>query len=367
MQNIKRKKILLTGGHLAPLLAVLTVLEKDADVVVVGRRHTFEADKGFSLEYTLFKERKIPFYNLSAARLQRRFGRKTIPSLLRFPGSILRVFSILLHERPDAVLTFGGYIGFPVALSAYVLRIPVVLHEQTQKAGVASKIIGKIAAKVCISNSSSRKYFPAGKTILTGNPIRPEVFMVQKEFKVEKNLPILFVMGGSTGAHIINTYVEYTLKSLLSDFTVIHQTGDAQEYQDFNRLSTLRRRLSPRMQKRYLLQKFIMPDEIGWLYENATVILSRAGANTVSELLACRKKALLIPLSHGQHNEQLENAKLYAESGLGEYIEEKDVQLNALLKTLLILRDKEMNFDARLEEEGSAAKKIVSITLREAK
>lgn len=367
MENTKRKKIILTGGHLSPLLAIFTVLSKEADIVIVGRKHTFEADKGVSLEYTLFKERKVAFYSLPAARLQRRFTKRTIPALLRFPKSVWSAFIILMRERPDAVLTFGGYIGLPIAISAYILKIPVVLHEQTQKAGVTNKIIGKIAYKICISSHSSRKYFPVSKTILTGNPIRPEVYEIQKEFKTEKNLPILFVMGGSAGAHTLNTYVEYMLKSLLSDFTVIHQTGDAQEYQDFARLSLLRNKLPSKMQNRYIIRKFIMPDEIGWIYANAEVILSRAGANTVSELMTLRKKALLIPLSHGQHHEQLENAKLYVENAIGEYVEEKDVQLNSLLRLLLELKDKKLDAQIDLKKTNTAAQKIASITLKAAR
>lgn len=367
MENTKRKKIILTGGHLSPLLAVLTEIDGVADVAVVGRKYTFEADKGVSLEYTLFKERKIAFYTISAARFQRKFTRRTIPALLKFPRSIWTAVSILMREKPNVVLTFGGYIGLPVALAAYLLRIPVVLHEQTQKAGVTNKIIGKIASRVCISNNSSRKYFPSSKTTLTGNPIRPEVFEIQKEFKTEKGLPILFVMGGSAGAHTLNVYVEYMLKSLLADFTVIHQTGDAGEYQDFARLSTFRRTFSSKMQNRYIIRKFIMPDEIGWLYKNSEVIFARAGANTVSELLTLGKKALLVPLSHGQHNEQLENAILYEESGLGDYVEEKNVQLNSLLSSLQALKDKKLDSEVELEGANTAAKKIASIVLKAAR
>ncbi len=350
-------KIVLTGGHLSPLLAVCEELAKKAECLVIGRKYTFEADQATSLEYEIFKERQAKFYNIAASRFQRNMSKYTIPSLLRLPKSFLQSIQILRQEKPNAVLTFGGYIGFPVAVSARLLGIPVVLHEQTLHAGLANRSISALATKICISYPSSEKYFPADKTILTGNPIRQEVFIYNKNFGVPSGSPVIFVTGGSTGAHQLNTYIEFLLEKLLEKFVIIHQTGDARQFQDYERLLVLKKKLPKELSSRYILKKFVMPEEIGWVYKNADLVISRSGANTISELLALKKKAILIPLSHGQNNEQLENAKFYESSGLGEYILEKEVNLNNLYSRIEHLLKKKSNPNIKDWYKKDAAKR----------
>ncbi len=363
----KKPKIILTGGHLSPLLAVYEELVKKAECVVVGRKHTFEADQTVSFEYQLLKEKNVKFYDISASRFQRRFTKHTLPSLLKFPRSMSQAFNILKKENPNAVLTFGGYVGFPIALTARLLGIPVVVHEQTLHAGLTNQLIGKIAAKICISYPSSQEYFPTNKTILTGNPLRQEIFIPNKGFNIPSSSPVLFVTGGSTGAHQLNTYIEFLLEKLLEKFVIINQTGDARQFKDYARLESLKKKLPKELSSKYILKKFIIPEEIGWIYKNADVVVSRAGANTVSELLALKKKAILIPLSHGQNNEQLENAKFYESSGLGEYILEKDVNLENLYNKIEQLLKKKVSSSFREFYEKDAAKEVAGIVLSVAK
>lgn len=354
-------KILLTGGHLSPLLAIFEVLKKSVDIVIIGRKYTFEADKTESLEYNLFKNEKVAFYDIHASRLQRKFTKETIPSFFKSPKAIISAYSILKKEKPDAVLIFGGYIGIPVAIAAYMLKIPIVVHEQTLTAGLANKYIAKIAKKICISFSESEQYFDTKKTILTGNPVRKEVSVSSGGFLLGSNKPILYITGGSTGSHPINILVSHMLPELLEAFQVIHQTGDAQEFQDFRMLSQKREALSEKLQKEYILRKFILPSEIGWIYKHADVVLSRAGINTVTELMILSKKALLIPLPHGQKNEQLKNAKMYEESGLGAYIQQDEAdpeKVLELLRKLLTLK-----VTRRKESENNAAQKIAEVIL----
>lgn len=364
--NAKDKlKIILTGGHLSPLLSVIKKLEDKAEMVVIGRKYTFEADKTESLEYASIRKLGIPFYNLPSARLQRKITAHTLPSLLRFPKSFRRAQLILKQEKPDAILTFGGYIGLPVSLAASMLHIPVVLHEQTQKAGLSNKIIGKLAYKICISFESSRKYFDSSKTVLTGNPMRPEIFKAAKKYEVKLDKPLLCVMGGSTGSHRINMYIKEILPQLLNEFCVIHQTGDAQEYKDFDQLSKYKKSLDSKLQSRYMLTKYIDEDHIGWVYKHADMFVARSGANTVQELLVLSKKALLIPLSYAQGGEQLDNAKLYKESGLGKYVEETDIRSQTLYNEILSIYKSKVDSRA-LFFNDNAADKIVDTVLSSA-
>jgi UDP-N-acetylglucosamine--N-acetylmuramyl-(pentapeptide) pyrophosphoryl-undecaprenol N-acetylglucosamine transferase len=363
MQKEKKPKIILTGGHLSPLLAVYAGLKHKADPVLAGRKYTFENDKTFSFEYKLFSEKKVPFYDIKAGRLQRKITTKTIPSLLRSPSSLFRSVGMIKKEKPDAVLTFGGYVGLPVAVAAYLMGVPIVLHEQTHRAGLTNKIIGKIAKKICVSFSSSEKYFPPEKTVLTGNPIRHEIFFKKKIFNFPKNEKVLLVMGGSTGSHNINEIIELLLPKLLERFIVLHQTGDAQEFRDYERLERLRNKLPLNIRWKYMLKKFITPSEIGSFYDISDIIISRAGINTVSELLILKKKALLIPLSHGQKSEQLENAKYYEKFNLGTYVDEKKMSLDTLVDKLISLEEKKVPKKTIERNKDVSGEKIVSVLL----
>ena len=179
----KKPKIILTGGHLSPLLSVIEEMKNKADILVVGRKHTFELDDALSLEFQLITKLNIPFYDLKAARFQRKFTRRTLPSFLKVPSSLFLAMAFLRKHRPDAVLTFGGYLGLPISVAANLQKIPVFLHEQTLEAGLTNKFISRFAKKIFISFPSSSKFFPKNKTILTGNPLRREIFEVQKKNK----------------------------------------------------------------------------------------------------------------------------------------------------------------------------------------
>lgn len=354
-------KIVLTGGHVSPMLAVLDVLIPKAECVVIGRKHAFEKDNATSLEYEIIQAKNIPFYDISAARLQRKFTSKTIPSIFKGPKSLLQARQILKVEKPDVVLTFGGYIGLPVALAAKALGIPVVLHEQTQKAGLSNRIISKFAYKVCVSFPSSVSFFPKGKTVITGNPIRKEVLHGTEKLDIEIQGPLLTIMGGSSGSHTINQIIEKGLVSFLEKFTVLHQVGDTQEFNDYAVLTDIKSKLPEKLAKKYTLTKFILPEHIGWVYENSEVLVTRAGANTVSELLVMNKKAVLIPLPFSGNNEQMENAKLYKSTGLGEYVEQKNVTPVVLVSMLIELEQKKVNTKVRDWYNEDASKKIAEV------
>lgn len=327
-------KIVITGVHFSPAYAVAEKLKKNWKILFIVRKYVFEGEETFSFEYQVLKKKDIYFETIDTARLQRRITRFTIPSILKFPQGIIDSYKILQKFRPDLILVFGGYISIPVAISGMFQRIPIVVHEQTQGAGISNRIISLIARKVCISYTSSKKYFAREKVILTGNPIREEVKRIIKSIDVQKGLPIIYVTGGSAGAHFINQSILKILRALVSKYVVIHQSGDSKDFRDYQVLSQERELLPKKQKIRYILRKHILTDEIGWVLKNSTLVIGRSGINTVTELLSLGKPAILIPLSHGQTQEQIENAKLYKDTLLGEYIEEKDVEENILLSKI---------------------------------
>ncbi len=319
-------KIVIVGGHLAPALAVIDALTAEVQVRFVGRKIVFEGDQTQSLEYKEITSRGIPFFVLTTARIQRSLTKHTLPSLSKLPLGFYQAFSYLRKENPDVILSFGGYLSIPVGFAAKILRIPVVIHEQTLQGGLANKMLSGVASKICISWNSSKAFFPPDKTVLTGNPIRkfdnknfPYTFSAADE-----KLPLVYITGGSSGSHAINVLVESVLGKLVKNVRIVHQTGDAEEFDDYTRLTQLRNSLSKKEQNRYVIEKFIKPDVVGKLMQKADLVVSRSGINTITELFYFQTPALLIPLQTGQKNEQLFNAKFFVSQGTGEILMQND-------------------------------------------
>ena len=337
-------KIVLIGGHLAPALSVLEALPKDTKVLFIGRKYGLEGDKALSLEYKTITGLNIPFVALNTARLQRKLTKYTLPSLLKFPSGITRAFITLIKFKPDVVVGFGGYVSIPVIISAFFLRIPVVIHEQTMEVGFSNRIIARFATKICISWNSSRKYFPKEKVVLTGNPIRK--FQISNfKFQIpNENLPVIYITGGSSGSHFINTQIEGCISNLLEKYLVVHQTGDAQEFHDFDRLEKLKKSMPQKLSMRYMLKKFVDPREIGDLLSKTSLIISRSGMNTITELLHFEKPALLIPLPYSQNNEQLKNAKFLENIGLGKVLYQTDLNSKKLYQAIDLMSHNIKNY-----------------------
>lgn len=356
-------KIVLTGGHVSPLLSVIDALPKDTNILVVGRRHTFEGDSNQSFEYKVASERNIPFRAITAGRLQRTFTKYTIPSLIKLPIGFFQSLTILSSFKPDAIISFGGYVSLPVVLSAALLRIPIVIHEQTLSAGLANKIAAVFAKKVCISWESSEKHFPAQKTILTGNPMRKfssESSTLTVDEK-ESDLPLIYITGGSAGSHTINEFVEGILRKLLESFRIIHQTGDSWDFKDFEKLQHQRASFDEKLQRRYALTKFVEPETVGMIIQKANLVISRSGMNTITELLHFGKPALLIPLN----KEQTENALFFQKIGLGEFLSQETLTSDALFNKIAEVVKNRARYEAVAKEakalvKETAAREIVA-------
>jgi len=337
-------KIVLIGGHLAPALSVLEALPKEIKVLFIGRKYSLEGDNALSLEYKTITALNVPFIGLNTGRLQRRVTKYTLFSLLKLPIGIVKSFLILLDFRPDVVVGFGGYVSIPVSFCAYLLGIPVIIHEQTLEAGLANKFISRFARKICISWNSSRPYFPKNKTILTGNPMRKFKILDSKFKLFNNNLPTIYVTGGSSGSHAINVLVGGILEKLLSSYNVIHQAGDAREFHDFDHLNKLKKNLPEKLRDNYILQKLIDPSEIGDIINYSSLIVARSGMNTVTELINFEKPALLIPLPFSQNNEQLKNAKFLEKIGLAVVMKQAELNEKKLLNIINQMVEKIDNY-----------------------
>ena len=345
------------GGHFAAALAVIQALPKDVEVLVIGRKHTFEGEVTESLESQTAKKLGIPFVSLTTGRLQRKLTRHSLVSLAKVPVGYFQALHILREYKPEVVLSFGGYVSVPVGFAAKTLSIPIVVHEQILSAGLANKLVAKFAEKVCVSWKESAKFFPGEKVVITGNPVK-KFQISNSQFTISnEKLPVLYVTGGSGGAHGINVLIENCLEQLLENYIVIHQTGDAKEFGDFDRLVKKRESLSEEKKKRYVVTKFVAAEEVMHIMKRADLVVSRSGINTVTELLSLGKPCLLIPLPHGQRNEQLTNAVFVKQIGTAEIAEQKDLTGEALYALINKMIE---NLGSYQEKSKRAQKEVIT-------
>lgn len=326
-------KLVITGGHFTPAAALLPVLQKEFSVLFVLRKHAYEGDSVLAFEYKTIQEMGLPFKVISAGRLQRKLTIHTIPALLKFPIGFIQSLIILWQWRPNIILSFGGYVALPVCLAAFILKIPVVTHEQTIRAGLANKIIAFFAKKICVTFRESLAYFPKNKTVLTGNPIRRELFHSSQKppFPIKSNLPIIYITGGSGGSHYVNKQIFSILPDLLQKYIIIHQIGESEK-------------MPVNLSERYIFKRRFEIAELAWIYHNISLLIGRSGANTVYEVLTFGIPSLFMPLAWAGAGEQEENARLIEKIGLGKVLPYETVTSKILLSAIdnLVLKSKEM-------------------------
>lgn len=342
-------KVVVTGSHFSPAYAVIK--KSNWKVTVVGRKYALSNTDKVSYEYKLCHEKNIPFVVLDVPRFLRVSPLKSIISSISIIKSVRKARKILQEINPDVVLSFGGYTAVPVVIAASSLKKPVAIHEQTLGAGLANRISALFANKVFISFSSSRKYFPKNKTYLTGNPIREEILSSEKITPlVNTEKPIIYVTGGSTGSLAINDMLGKIITSL-SDYFVIHQHG-VSDTDTFNHV------------KDYMAKPFFSPAEVAWIMENASLIISRSGINTVSEVLYLGLPAIFIPLPHGQKNEQLKNARYAQKHGRTTYFVQEKVTPKIMLLAIrdMIRKGKSRKLSPAMQKSMTATDLIINET-----
>lgn len=352
-------KILITGTHLTPALAVIEQFKNDSniDLVYIGRSSTMEGDKTKSIESQIFSNLGIKFLPLISGRLQKVLTPYTVLSLFKIPIGFIQAIYYLLIEKPDVILSFGGYISVPVVICSWLLNIKIIIHEQTLVSGFANTISSYFADKIAVSFSGGRLFRNKNITV-TGNPIRREILNpigtsddeeINKiiNFSKKEKKPLIFITGGNQGSHVINEAISESLNKLTELGFVIHQTGDS-KYKDFDKLSSLRLTLSD--PERYLVRKWIDGSDFGFILKNADLAVSRSGINTMQELAFWRIPTIAIPLPYLFGNEQTVNAGYFEKAGLVKVLYQKDLtpenllsEIKLILKNLNSLKEKALD------------------------
>lgn len=326
------KTIVITGGHHNSALVVAKAfIKKGYKVVWLGHRYASRGDLHDSPEYLEVKVAGIIFHELKAGKLD---STPTVSEIANIPLGFIRAYKLLKDLKPIAVLSFGGYLGLAVSLPANWLGIPVYLHEQTLFAGKANVVTGRFARRIYLAWDQASKFFPRSKTKLVGLPIRDSIVSSIASKLFPNNQPIILVLGGKQGSHVINTNIFKALPQLLKNYNVVHQTGTSSVTGDFLAALVKKDKLTPKLASNYLPVGYIGEGEIGTYFASASLVVGRSGAHTAYEIGLLGKRAVLIPFIHTTGGEQREQARLLENAGLALVLPESGLTVESLIKTI---------------------------------
>ncbi|MGN0374044.1 MAG: undecaprenyldiphospho-muramoylpentapeptide beta-N-acetylglucosaminyltransferase [Butyrivibrio sp.] len=318
------KKIVLTGGgtagHVTPNIALIPFL-KEAGYEI----HYIGSYEG--IEKKLISDLGIPYYGIASGKLRRYLSLKNLTDPFRVIKGFSQAKKLMKEINPDVVFSKGGFVTVPVVMAADKFHIPAIIHESDMTPGLANKLCRKHAVKVCCNFPETVKLIPDNKGVLTGSPIRRELLLGDRAaglklcgFNTEK--PVIMVIGGSLGALHINEAIRNILHDLLSRYQVIHICGKGKVDESFYSTTG------------YYQFEYVN-EELKDLFAAANVVVSRAGANVICELLALKKPSLLIPLpANASRGDQILNARSFKKSGYSDVLEEEDMTDDTLLEAI---------------------------------
>ena len=310
-----KHKIIMTGGgsagHVTPNLALIPKLKMlGYEVEYIGTKE--------GIERKIIEGENIKYYPISSGKLRRYFDMKNFSDPLKVIKGLFEAKKIIKTQKPDIVFSKGGFVSVPVVLAAYLNKVPVIAHECDITPGLANKLSAPYCTKVCVTFPEALNEIKSGKGVVTGNPIRRELFEGSKVKAMEicgfeNKKPILMVIGGSLGSKVINEAIRGKLEKLILEYNIIHICGNGNIDKSLER-------------KNGYKQFEYVKDELPHLLASADLVVSRAGANVIFELLALRKPSLLIPLSaKTSRGDQILNAKSFEKSGYSMVIQEEEL------------------------------------------
>lgn len=338
------KKIILagggTGGHIYPAIAIASGLKNiftDAKILFVG------TERG--LEKELVPEAGYELRTIRIRGFKRKLSFDTLISVKEMALGSIDSIRLLIKEKPDLVIGTGGYVAGPVIFFATLFKIPTIIHEQNVKPGVTNRILSHFVDKVAVSFSDSRKYFPEAKTVLTGNPVRKDISTGKRsdallKFGLNPDLPVVLCFGGSQGAARLNDAIINVMQKIIErkHFQLIHVTG--KKHYDGIKGKLENKGIDIVRQGHIILRPYIY--DMRDAYAAADLVISRAGAISISEICVCGKPAILIPLPTAADHHQDYNARLLQRAGAGAIINDKHLTGKNLFDAIeSIIFDKE--------------------------
>lgn len=316
-----------TGGHIYPALAIAQGIKQQypgADILYVGTAAGLEAD--------IVPQAGYPFKKISVSSgFARKLAVKNIKVFWQAGQGILEAQKIVRQFKPDIVIGTGGYVCGPVVLAAVINKIPTLIHEQNALPGITNKLLSRFVSRVAVTFEDSITRFPPKTRIhLTGLPVRPEIFTVDKEqayarLNLQRDKQTLLVFGGSRGARKINTAMLEVLKQAKDSWQIVHVTGKGEYQQYLRQVREAGIALDNTGNINVIPYLYNMPDALAV----ADLVVCRAGATTLAELTALGLPSILIPYPYAAENHQEYNARALADRGAAIMI--KDSQLTGEL------------------------------------
>lgn len=337
------KHIVLTGGgtagHVTPNIALIPRLkELGYEISYIGSLD--------GIEKKLIEELNIPYYGISSGKLRRYFDLKNFSDPFKVLKGYAQSRKLLKKLKPDVVFSKGGFVTVPVVVAAKGCKIPAIIHESDMTPGLANKLAIPSATKVCCNFPETLKHLPEEKAVLTGTPIRQELLSGDKlealkfcGFTASK--PVIMIIGGSLGAAAVNDSMRKILPELLKDFQVVHLCGKGKLDESLQNTEG------------YIQFEYIKK-ELADLFALADIVVSRAGANAICEILALQKPNLLIPLSaKASRGDQILNARSFEKQGYSMVLEEEEITDEKLLETIHTLYEKRDDFTDAMKQSNS--------------
>lgn len=324
-----------TGGHIFPAIAIANALKKKdpaTQILFVGANGRMEMEKVPQAGYEI--------KGLNIAGFQRGSIIKNLALPFKLAGSMLKAISIVNGFKPDVAIGVGGYASGPLLRAASLLGVPTVIQEQNSFAGVTNKILARNAKVICTAYEGMEKVFPKDKIVLTGNPVRENITRIQqvgrteacRYFKLDENKPVILIIGGSLGAKTLNKSVEAAVERIRnSDVQILWQTGKVY-FDDCSRVAEGIENLHATM--------FI--DRMDYAYACADVIISRAGALSISELQIVGKPVILVPSPNVSEDHQTHNAMALVNKRAAIMIKDDEAKLNLIGAAYDLLHNADM-------------------------
>ena len=334
------KRIILTGGgtagHVTPNMALIPFLKEEGyDIQYIGSYN--------GIEKKLIEEMGISYHGISSGKLRRYFDLKNFSDPFKVVKGYAQASHLIKKKRPNIVFSKGGFVAVPVVLAAKRHHIPVIIHESDITPGLANKLCIPSATAVCCNFPETLKHLPEDKAVLSGSPIRQELFAGHREeglrlCSFDGTKPVLLAMGGSLGAVAINNALRSNLEELLKQFDIIHLCGKGNYDSSLENMAGY---------KQFEYAKA----ELTHLFAASDLIISRAGANAICELLALKKPNILIPLPAAQsRGDQLLNAASFEKSGYSYVLQEEELNDDTLLRAIQYVYDEREEYIQALKE-----------------
>ncbi len=351
------KKIILTGGgtagHVTPNIALLpTLRERGYEIHYIGSKD--------GIEKNLIQSIGVPYDEISSGKLRRYFDLKNFTDPFRVIKGFFDAKKIIKRIRPDVIFSKGGFVSVPVVIAAKHCHVPAIIHESDMTPGLANRLCIPSAYKICCNFPETVKALPEGKAVLSGSPIRQELFEGSRENGLkfcgfDASKPVIMVIGGSLGSVAVNQSVRGILDTLLESFQVIHLCGKGHLDDSLN-------------QKKGYAQFEYIQDELSDLFAASDLMISRAGANAICEILALKKPNILIPLSaEASRGDQILNAESFKKQGYSYVLAEENVTDESLLQAIREVYDNRQTYiDAMSRSPMNHAIEIITDLIDEA-